>query len=160
MPLISNAFAMGVQQNWMTRARAQAEQAAQAGEVPVGVVLVKAVTNRVVFEGHNQVEATRDPTAHAEMLAIRVGCQVLPTGCLSDCDLYVTLEPCPMCAQALSFARIRRIIFGAFNPKGGGIDHGPRVLDEAFNVWRPEIIGGVQEETCAALLKGFFERLR
>jgi tRNA(Arg) A34 adenosine deaminase TadA len=108
----------------MNRALLQAHQAFLKGEVPVGVVMVHALGQEVLFEGHNLVETLQDPTAHGEMLAIRETCRHLGTSHLEDVSLYVTLEPCAMCAQALAFARVGKIFFGAFNPKGGGIDHG------------------------------------
>jgi tRNA(Arg) A34 adenosine deaminase TadA len=145
---------------WMARARAQAAKAASLGEVPVGAVLVAVPTDTLLFEGHNRVETLKDPTAHAEMLAIQEGTRARGAAHLGDCDLYVTLEPCPMCAQALAFARIRRIIFGAFNPKGGGIDHGPRIFESATATFRPHIIGGVEALACQKLLQDFFHTLR
>ncbi len=145
---------------WMTRAREQARKADTLGEVPVGVVLIEGTTQQVLFEGHNQVESLKDPTAHAEILAIRSVCARQQSPFLSNCDLYVTLEPCPMCAQAISFARIRRLYFGAFNPKGGGVEHGPQIFNQNTCHHCPEVIGGLQEEACIQLLQDFFQDKR
>ena len=152
--------------SWMDRALEEAAKGATQGEVPVGAVLVQVRANasspdpKMIFQGHNQVEATGNPLAHAEVLAIQEGCRRLGTPFLSTCDLYVTLEPCPLCASALSLARVRRVIFGAFNPKGGGVDHGPQIFDHPSCLWRPEVLGGVREEACQDLLKNFFKTLR
>lgn len=146
--------------SFMNLALQQAREAFSCGEIPVGALLVDHRSQTIVFSGHNQVEATKDPTAHAEILAIQRASQHFQTALLSFCDLYVTLEPCPMCAQAISFARLRRVIFGAFNPKGGGIDHGPQIFNSAFGNWCPEIVGGVQETACQDLLSTFFKQLR
>jgi tRNA(adenine34) deaminase len=144
----------------MNLALQQARQAFSCGEIPVGALLVDHRSQTIIFSGHNQVEATKDPTAHAEILAIQRASQHFQTAILSFCDLYVTLEPCPMCAQAISFARLRRVIFGAFNPKGGGIDHGPQIFNPAFGNWQPEIVGGIQATECQDLLSTFFQQLR
>src|SRR5436853_6285495 len=111
----------------MERALALARAAAQAGEVPVGAVIV-GPDGQVLAEAANRTEADRDPTAHAELLAIRTAARTLGAPRLVECDLYVTLEPCPMCAQAIAFARLRRVYYGAADPKGGGGEHGPRLL--------------------------------
>jgi len=137
---------------------AQAEAAAARGEVPVGAVVVKDGT--VLAAAGNRVEELADPTAHAEILALRATAAAMGSPRLEGCDLYVTLEPCPMCAAAISFARIRRVYFGAYDPKGGGIDHGPRVYDHPTCHHRPEVIGGLEESRAAALLKGFFRERR
>ncbi len=140
----------------MARALAAARAAAAAGEVPVGAVVVHAPTGRVLAEAGNRVETDRDPTAHAEMLAIRAAARALDTPRLTDCDLYVTLEPCAMCAQAIAHARIRRLVFAAYDPKGGGVEHGARVFGQPTCHHRPEIVGGVEESTASTLLKAFF----
>jgi len=142
----------------MQRALEQAQLAAQRGEVPVGAVIVK--NNQIIASTHNLTETTCDPTAHAEVLAIRSACEILKTPRLIDCDMYVTLEPCPMCATAISFARIRRLYFGAYDPKGGGVENGPRIFNHPTCHHTPEIIGGVQERECGELLKDFFKTRR
>ncbi len=132
-----------------------ARAAAAAGEVPVGAVVVDAA-GRVLAAAANRTEADSDPTAHAELLAIRAACAARGEPRLPDCDLYVTLEPCAMCAAAIAFARIRRVYFGAFDPKGGGVDHGPRMFDQPTLHHRPEVYGGIRAAEAAALLKAFF----
>lgn len=143
----------------MQLALAEAEAAAAAGEVPVGAVLADA-DGQILSRAHNLVERLHDPTAHAELLAIRDAAQRLGTKRLEDASLYVTLEPCAMCAQAIAFARLRRIVFGAYDPKGGGVDHGARIFEQQTTHHRPEIIGGVRESDCAALLRDFFRARR
>ena len=143
----------------MDRALAQAHAAAQRGEVPIGCVVV-GPDGAVLAEAGNRTEADRDPTAHAELLAIRAAAALLGSPRLIDCDLYVTLEPCPMCAAAISFARIRRVYYGASDPKGGGIEHGPRIYAASGAQHRPEVVGGVREAESAALLRDFFAALR
>ncbi len=146
--------------DYMAEALAEARQAAGAGEVPVGAVLVDAASGEVLARAHNRVERDADPTAHAEMLAIRAAAADLGAKRLTGADLYVTLEPCPMCAQAIAFARLRRLVFGAYDPKGGGVDHGPRIFEQPTCHHRPEVVGGVQEQACGALLQGFFRERR
>lgn len=124
----------------------------------MGAVVV--LDGRVVAKAHNRPRALKDPTAHAEILAIRAACTALGTERLTDCDLYVTLEPCPMCAGAISFARIRRLYFGAYDPKGGGVEHGPRVFNQPTCHHAPEVYGGFREAEAAALLRGFFQARR
>jgi tRNA(Arg) A34 adenosine deaminase TadA len=143
----------------MERALEEARQAASRGEVPVGAVLVDA-EGRVLAAAGNRTEADRDPTAHAELLAIREAAARRGEPRLPDCDLYVTLEPCPMCAAAISFARLRRLYFGAYDPKGGGVEHGPRIFAHPTCHHRPEIYGGIDEARAAALLQGFFRDRR
>jgi tRNA(Arg) A34 adenosine deaminase TadA len=142
----------------MERALEQARQAAQRDEVPVGAVIVAPDGTVLAAEG-NRVEALHDPTAHAELLAIRAAAAALGRTRLVGCDLYVTLEPCPMCAQAISFARIRRLYYGAADPKGGGVDHGPRLYGQPTCHHAPEVYGGIAENDAASLLRDFF-RLR
>jgi len=144
----------------MTLALEAAHAATAYGEVPVGAVLVEAASGRVLASTANRVEQDRDPTAHAELLAIRAAARELGTPRLTACDLYVTLEPCAMCAQAIAFARIRRVIFGAYDPKGGGVEHGPRIFSQPTCHHAPEVIGGMEEGASAALLKEFFAGLR
>ena len=136
----------------------QAKAAGAAGEVPVGAVVVRDGT--VIAAAGNRVEADQNPQAHAEMLAIAEACRVMGRKWLEDCDLYVTLEPCPMCAGALSLARIRRVYYGAADPKSGGVDHGPRVFAQPTCHHVPEVIAGVEERRCGELLTAFFARRR
>ncbi|WP_119167524.1 nucleoside deaminase [Algihabitans albus] len=142
----------------MSMALEEARAAALAGEVPVGAVLADA-RGQVLARAHNLVERLQDPTAHAELLAIRDAAQRLGSKRLEDAELYVTLEPCAMCAQAIAFARLRRVVFGAYDPKGGGVDHGARIFEQPTTNHRPEVVGGFRESDCAALLTTFF-RLR
>ena len=140
----------------MQLALAAAKRALELGEVPVGAVVVDAA-GEVLATAHNRVEQDRDPTAHAEILALRLAGQARGTPRLVDCDLYVTLEPCPMCAQAIAFARIRRLYFAAADPKGGGVEHGARIFAAPSCHHRPEVYGGIQERAAAALLRDFFK---
>ena len=144
----------------MDLAMAEAEATAERGEVPVGAVVVDGSTGAVLARAGNGVEAGRDPTAHAEMLAIRAAAAERGTARLVDCDIYVTLEPCAMCAQAIAFARLRRLYFGAADPKGGGVEHGARIFQQPTCHHRPEVIGGIQESRAAELLRGFFKERR
>ncbi|MGF1630577.1 MAG: nucleoside deaminase [Kiloniellaceae bacterium] len=144
----------------MGEALAEAHLAAAAGEVPVGAVLVDAASGEILAQAHNRVERDGDPTAHAEMLAIRAAAAASGLKRLTGADLYVTLEPCPMCAAAISFARLRRVVYGAYDPKGGGVDHGPRIFQQPTCHHRPEVVGGVQEQACGDLLRGFFQARR
>ena len=144
----------------MELALAEAAEADRADEVPVGAVVVDGRTGAVIARAHNRVERDRDPTAHAELLAIRAAAAILGSPRLPDCDLYVTLEPCPMCAQAIAFARLRRLYFGASDPKGGGVEHGPRIFSQPTCHHRPDIYGGIGESAAAALLRSFFQRRR
>lgn len=138
----------------------EAAAAAERGEVPVGAVLVDPESGQVVAAAGNRVEQDRDPTAHAEMLVIRAAAADQGSPRLAGFDLYVTLEPCPMCATAISFARLRRVEFGAYDPKGGGVDHGPKIFAQETCHHRPEVVGGVREEEAAAHLKTFFAARR
>ena len=144
----------------MELALAQAEAAAGRDEVPVGAVVVDSVTGKVLAAAGNRTEELADPTAHAEVLAIREACAGRGEPRLPDCDLYVTLEPCGMCAAAISFARLRRVYFGAYDVKGGGVEHGPRFFHQATCHHAPEIYGGLEERRAAELLKEFFRRRR
>jgi tRNA(adenine34) deaminase len=143
----------------MDAAFAEARAAAVRGEIPVGAVVIDA-GGRVVARAGNRTEADNDASAHAELLALRAAASRQRSPRLPDCDLVVTLEPCPMCAQAISLFRIRRLIFGAYDPKGGGVDHGPRIFDASSCHHRPEVIGGVRETESAALLRDFFRERR
>ena len=141
----------------MAIALEEARAADARGEVPVGCAIVRGET--VIARAGNRTVADRDPTAHAELVAIRAATAALGSERLTDCDLYVTLEPCAMCAAAMSFARIRRLYFGAADPKGGAVEHGVRFFSSSTCHHRPEVYGGINETECAALLKDFF-RLR
>src|SRR6478736_6696872 len=131
-------------QSHMLAALAEAQAAGVRGEVPVGAVVV-AADGAVLASAGNRMRELADPTAHAEMLAIRQACALQKSERLEGADLYVTLEPCPMCAAAASFARIRRLYFGAADPKGGGVEHGPRFFAQATCHHAPEVIGGLSE---------------
>jgi tRNA(adenine34) deaminase len=143
----------------MQRALAEAEAAAARGEVPVGAVLLDA-GGRFLAAAGNRTEELNDPTAHAELLAIRAAATKLGAPRLVDCDLYVTLEPCPMCAQAISFARIRRLYYGAADAKSGGVEHGPRIFTTSSCHHVPEIYGGIGEREASELLRRFFRERR
>jgi len=143
----------------MALALAEARSAAERGEVPIGAVIV-GPAGAVLAACGNRTEADRDPTAHAELLAIRAAAAKLGVPRLVDCDLYVTLEPCPMCAQAISFARLRRLYYGAADPKGGGVEAGPRIFDQPTCHHRPEVYSGIAERDAAELLQGFFRARR
>jgi len=136
----------------------QARTAAKAGEVPVGCVIVR--DDSVVATAHNRTIMDRDPTGHAELVAIRAAAAALGTERLTDCDLYVTLEPCAMCAAAMAFARIRRLYYGAADPKGGAVESGVRLFNSPTCHHRPEVYGGIGEGEAAALLRGFFAERR
>ncbi|KQT78285.1 nucleoside deaminase [Methylobacterium sp. Leaf466] len=137
---------------------AAARAAADAGEVPVGAVVLRG--GMVLAVAGNRPRALADPTAHAEILAIRAACAAVGDERLVGCDLYVTLEPCPMCAGAISLARIRRLYFSASDPKGGGVEHGPRVFNQPTCHHAPEVYGGFREAEGAALLRTFFAHRR
>ena len=143
----------------MALAFGEAEKAGWRGEVPVGAVLV-AGDGAVLAVGGNEVEARGDPTAHAEMLVLRAGAAALGQKQLDGCDLYVTLEPCPMCAAAIALARVRRLYFSAYDPKSGGVEHGPRIFAQPTCHHRPEIYGGIDEQRAGALLRAFFKARR
>ena len=143
----------------MERALREARLAAERGEVPIGAVIV-GPDGVVLAEAGNRTEEAREPTAHAEMLVIRAAAAKLGAPRLVECDLYVTLEPCPMCAQAISFARIRRLYWGAADPKGGGIEHGPRIFDQPTCHHKPELYPGIAEAEAGALLRAFFKDRR
>lgn len=154
------ATALEKPQTFMERALAEAQQAASRGEVPVGAVLVEGASGRIVAARGNRTRERPDPTAHAEMIVIREAAKALGAERLTGCDLYVTLEPCPMCAQAISFARIRRLYYGAADPKGGGVEHGPRIFSQATCHHAPEVYGGIDEARAGALLRDFFAEKR
>jgi tRNA(adenine34) deaminase len=143
----------------MELALAEAEAAASRGEVPVGAVLVDR-DGKILAAAGNRVEADRDPTAHAEMLVLRAATKLRGAKYLADCDLWVTLEPCAMCAAAAALARLRRLYFGASDPKGGAVEHGPRLYDQPAIHHRPETYGGIGEHRAAELLRTFFRARR
>ena len=142
----------------MDMALDEARAAAAAGEVPVGCVVVR--DGKVVAKAGNRTLRDKDPTAHAELLAIRQAAATLGSERLVECDLHVTLEPCAMCAGAMSFARIRRLYFGAADPKGGAVENGVRFFASPTCHHRPEVYGGIGESDAAALLKNFFKERR
>lgn len=138
----------------------EAQKAYAQDEVPVGAVIMDSISGEIIAVAHNAMEQQHDPTAHAEILVIRRATSAKGRGRLEDCDLYVTLEPCPMCAQAISFARLRRVYYGAYDPKGGGIDHGAKIFNASSCHHIPEVIGGLEEKKCAELLINFFAKKR
>lgn len=142
----------------MALAFAQAEAAAARGEVPVGAVIV--ADGKVIAAAGNRTLEDKDPTAHAEILAIREAARIIGSERLNGCDLYVTLEPCAMCAGAMSFARIRRLYYGAADEKGGAVDHGPRFFAQSTCHHAPEVYSGMDEARSSALLKSFFAAKR
>jgi tRNA(adenine34) deaminase len=144
--------------SFMDMALDEARKAQDRGEVPVGCVIVRG--GAVIATAGNRTLADRDPTAHAEMLAIRAAAQTLGSERLADCDLHATLEPCAMCAAAISFARIRRLYYAAPDPKGGAVEHGPRFFAQSTCHHRPEVYGRINEAAAAALLRGFFKARR
>lgn len=143
----------------MELALREARAAAERGEVPVGAVIV-APNGRAVASAGNRTRELNDPTAHAEILAIRAACEDIGSERLVGHDLYVTLEPCPMCAAAISFARVARLYYGAADPKGGGVEHGPRVFNHATCHHRPELYPGLSEDISSDLLRSFFTERR
>jgi len=144
--------------SFMAMALDEARAAGASGEVPVGCVIVR--DGAVVARAGNRTLADRDPTAHAEIIAIRAAAASLGSERLEDCDLYVTLEPCAMCAGAVAFARIRRLYYGAADPKGGAVDNGVRFFASPTCHHRPEVYGGLAEAEAGALLKAFFRERR
>lgn len=144
--------------SFMRQALAEAAAAARRGEVPVGAVLVDG--GGVVARAGNRCEQDNDPTAHAEILVIRRAAAARGSPRLVGCDLYVTLEPCAMCAAAISLARIRRLYFAAYDAKGGGVDHGARIFEQATCHHRPDVIGGLDETAASVMLKEFFSQRR
>ena len=145
---------------YMARAIRLAEEAAIRGEVPVGCVIVDGETGEILGESANRTEEHRDPTGHAELVALRQACAKVGSPRLPKADLYVTLEPCAMCAAAISLARIRRLYYGAYAPKMGAVDHGPRFFQSPSCHHRPEVIAGMSERRCGQLLKIFFAERR
>ncbi|MCG6120122.1 MAG: nucleoside deaminase [Blastomonas sp.] len=135
-----------------------ARLAASLGEVPVGAIVVQ--QGRVIGKGHNQPRALHDPTAHAEIMAIRAACAALGSDRLAGCELWVTLEPCAMCAGAIAHARIARLHYAASDPKGGAVEHGPRLFQQPTVLHKPQVYTGVGEAEAAAVLKAFFAERR
>lgn len=142
----------------MARALELATEASRAGEVPVGAVVVR--DGKVIGEGHNAPRALADPTAHAEILALRRAAEATGSDRLDGCELWVTLEPCAMCAGAIAHARIARVYYGAADPKGGAVEHGARVFEQPQCLHRPEVYPGIGEEPAAAVLRAFFAARR
>jgi tRNA(Arg) A34 adenosine deaminase TadA len=142
----------------MSAAFFEAEAAGARGEVPIGAVIAQG--GAIIARAGNRTLETHDPTAHAEILAIREACRALGSQRLADCDLYVTLEPCAMCAAAISFSRVRRLYFAASDPKGGAVEHGPRFFAQPTCHHAPEIYGGLRESEAAGLLGRFFQERR
>jgi tRNA(Arg) A34 adenosine deaminase TadA len=156
---LADEGARGKAKQPMDLALDEALRARDLGEVPIGAVVVSAA-GEVLASAGNRTLALRDATAHAELLAIRAACAKLGCERLTGCDLYVTLEPCAMCAAAISFARIRRLYFGAADAKGGAVEHGPRFFAQATCHHAPEVVGGLSETKAAILLKEFFAKRR
>jgi len=146
--------------DYMSIALDEARAAGERGEVPVGAVLVDGNTGDVLAKSGNRTEELSDPTAHAEVLVIRDAAAKRKSPRLENCDLYVTLEPCPLCATAISFARLRRVHFGAYDPKSGGVDHGPKIFEQSNCHHRPDVTGGHREQEAGDLLRNFFEAKR
>lgn len=147
-----------MQSVWMKHALEQAQLAIATGEIPVGAVVVH--DGKIIAASHNETLLRNDPTAHAEMLAIRSACAALKTTYLVECDLVVTLEPCAMCAQAIAFSRIRRLIYAASDSKGGGVENGARIFNQPTCHHQPEIFSGIESEAAGIMLKEFFAKKR
>ena len=137
-----------------------AKKAMEQNEIPVAAVIFSPESEKIIAVAANRTEQDRDPTAHAEILALRSASSLLRQTRLTGYDMYVTLEPCPMCATAISFARLRRLYFGAYDVKGGGVDHGCRVYQNQINLYTPEVYGGIAQTRCEELLSSFFKTLR
>lgn len=148
------------QTGYMLLALTEAERAAERGEVPVGAVIIDPNAQSVIAAEGNRIVERHDPTAHAELIAIQAACRKVGSERLNGLDLYVTLEPCPMCAQAISLARLRRLYFGAADEKGGGVEHGPRIFSQPTCHHIPEVYGGIDETRASALLRDFFRDRR
>lgn len=147
-----------VHERWMAFAIREAEQALKRREVPIGAVIVQ--NNRIIGRGYNQIESLQDPTAHAEMIALTAAATNLGSRRLEDCTLYVTLEPCAMCAGAIVLARVPTLVFGAYDPKAGACGTLYNIVQDARLNHRVELVGGIAEEECGALLKAFFSSVR
>ena len=144
----------------ITKALKLAAKAAEKGEIPVAAVIFDTATHRILAAAANCTEAKKNACLHAEMLAIAKASKKLDCRYLCGYSIYVTLEPCPMCATAISYSRLDKLIFGASDEKGGGVEHGCKVYDGQKNIWKPEVQSGVESEKCAALLKDFFRKVR
>lgn len=146
--------------DYMAQALTKAKQAADQGEVPVGAIIVDRTTKEILSIAGNRCEQDHDPSAHAEVLAIREACRKKGDSRLFDCDMYVTLEPCAMCAAAISFARIKNLYFGAYDAKGGGVEHGARFYSQPTCHHAPDVYGGISEQECGDIMRDFFKKLR
>lgn len=144
----------------MMKAIALAKKAGQNGDVPVAAIIINTLTGHIISQSDNQMRRTKKACAHAELLAINAACEILGQERLDGHTLIVTLEPCAMCAGAIAHARLDKVIFGAYDPKGGAVEHGPQLFQQHTIHHQPEIIGGVEEAQCAALLKDFFDKKR
>lgn len=144
----------------MEEALKQAQFAFNENEIPVGAIIVNRISNKVISKAHNIVEQTKNPLLHAEIVAINQSCQILSSKNLSDCDMYVTLEPCTMCAAAISFARIGRLFYAANDPKQGGVENGGRFFNSKSCLYHPEIYSGFSAEISENLMKEFFKKVR
>jgi tRNA(adenine34) deaminase len=138
----------------------QAQLAFNENEIPVGAIIVNRISNKVISKAHNIVEQTKNPLLHAEIIAINQSCQILSSKNLSDCDMYVTLEPCTMCAAAISFARIGRLFYAANDPKQGGVENGGRFFNSKSCFYHPEIYSGFSAKISENLMKEFFKKVR
>ncbi len=145
---------------FMARALELAQAAAEAGEAPIGALVVDPATDEIVAEAHNRPIAGHDPAGHAEILALRAAAQKRENYRLTGLELYVTLEPCAMCAGAISHARIGRLVYGASDAKGGAVEHGPRFFQQPTCHWRPDVVPGILADESAALLRSFFRARR
>lgn len=145
---------------FMARALELAQAAAEAGEAPIGALVVDPATDEIVAEAHNRPIAGHDPAGHAEILALRAAAQTRENYRLTGLELYVTLEPCAMCAGAISHARIGRLVYGASDPKGGAVEHGPRFFQQPTCHWRPDVTQGILADESAGLLRSFFRARR
>lgn len=141
--------------NFMHHALLQAAKALKFNEIPIGAVIVE--SGNIIAMAHNLTITDFNPTAHAEMLVISEACKIIGAQRLTKCSIYVTLEPCPMCAQAISFARFKALYYGAYDFKGGGVENGARIFNQASCFHKPEVYGGIMEEECSAILKNFFK---
>ena len=146
--------------SYMEKAIVLAQKAAENNEVPVGAIIVDGESGKIISETYNRVESMVNPCAHAEMLAINIACEKLGSKFLNKCDLYVTLEPCPMCAYAISLSRIRRLFFAVDDTKGGGVNNGPMVLSSSSCHHKPQIYDGFSVEKSSLLLRNFFKGKR
>jgi len=146
--------------HFMKLALIEAKKAQALDEVPVGAIIIDYETKEIISSAHNLVETNKHPLYHAELLAINKAIEKLGTKYLTNCDIYVTLEPCPLCAQSISFARLRNLYFGAYDFKGGGVENGARIFNQKSCHHKPEIYGGIMEEECGILLTDFFKSKR